>query len=71
MERSKITIVSFCSYKKTPRVIHTHGEFIITDKIHSDLPLNVVVQSERNRQWRNEKISVSLQSLKTKNKNYK
>ena len=26
-----------------------HGEFFITDKIHLDLPLNVVVQSEKNR----------------------
>jgi len=25
-------------------------EFFITDKIHLDLPLNVVLQSERNRQ---------------------
>ena len=25
-------------------------DFIITDKIHSDLPLNAAVQSERNRQ---------------------
>lgn len=32
-------------------MIHTtRGVFIITDKIHFDLPLSVVVQSERNRQ---------------------
>ena len=40
-----------------------HGEFFITDKIHLDLPLNVVVQSEKNRR--------KLHRQLTKNKKYK